>query len=140
MSNPQGPATRARTETQGLRMRQKQSNRELTLSDSEKKLARILKKNLTARGKSAFDEVMKNGGLNLKTVGALVLANIVELGDMDIADRSKVTTMAKFLDLGRRVADRLDTGSPSIPDAVSLELVTAEPVDLSSDLPEVEGS
>ena len=138
MSNPIGPATAARTETQGIRARKKAKKAQEILTPKQKSLRRILMKNASPDEKKAFDLGLESQTLTF--LGALVMSKIVGLDDMEIPDRTKVTTYTKWFDIMRRITDRLDTGSPSIPDSVSLELVTAEELDATSDLPEVEGS
>jgi len=137
MSNPSGPATKARTETQGIRARRKSKDLGSDLSKEQKKLKKILLKHATAEEKKAFDLGIRSN--NLPFLSGYIFSQLVKIDGMDIPDRTKVTTLTKWFDMLRRIADRLDTGSPSIPDAVALELVTVDEIPEESDLPEVEG-
>ena len=87
----------------------------------------------------AFDLGLR--ATNLPFLAAAIWAEMVRLEEcQDTPERVKTTTRSKLFDLMRRIADRLDTGSPSIPDSVSLEILAPDDQAApASDVPEGEG-
>ena len=135
MSNPAGRASAAVVATQGLRSRKKSESVDMT--PEQKKLKRLLLGSSSAKVKKAFDLGLRSN--NLHFLGAYIFAELVRLEELDIPDTTKVTTKSKSFDMLRRIAEKLDNGNPSIPDSVSLELVSGGGVDLTTDMPDVEG-
>ena len=137
LANPRGPATAARTQTQGQRQRNKPSK--TSLRPSHKKWVNNYLRGKPKAVRDAFNAGLD--GIDLRVLTGLILSEFTDIqillqdGSLDV--RTATVNKARLIDYLRRVASELHDG-PALPDTVTITLETPDNLKIATDVPEPE--
>ena len=141
MANPSGPATKARTQTQGVRQRKRTRGpgKDPKVSPEQKKLMNLILKNQPRAVREAFKVGLRS--TDLRFLSGTIWAEFIKLNLLEaegkIDAKTATVNKARFFDYLRRIAAELNEG-PALPDTITIELETPPGLSMATDLPETE--
>lgn len=140
MANPKGPATAARTQTQGVRQRGRRGKaKDPQVSPEQKKLMNLILRGQPREVREAFKVGLRS--TDLRFLSGTIWAEFIKLNILEaegkIDARSATVNKARFFDYLRRIAAELNDG-PALPDTVTVEVDLPPDLKVATDLPDTD--